>query len=161
FVPRLNDNDAVRILVGLFEIMGRKQHGLPAGTVGAHIVPEHLLRLHIKPRGWLVENQQSGIANRGNGEPDTLPLPGGNAVRSAVEDLRYAGGVDRRRVVPRIRVKAADELQQFTDLDARHQFRVLHHRTDTAGGGRTAWPQAEYPGGTAVRVERAERDAER
>lgn len=156
----MEDEDAVRDRIGLFEVVRGEQDGTALLGLLAHGGPEGLAGGDIHAGGRLVEDDQVVGPGGGEREPYALLLAAGELVDHPVGDRRDAcSGQDVGDRV-RARVQMADEPDDLLDRDVLHQATALQHGADPAPGDRLLRGRAEEPDRAGVRGAQAEEQIE-
>ena len=114
--------------VGLLQVVGGEDDGVPAAGQPAHRRPERLAALDVHGRGRLVQQQQRRRAGQGEGEQDALALAAGERVDPAVEQSVDAGGGEQVVQRPGLVVAAADQVAAPRPPGLARQAAVLQHR---------------------------------
>ena len=157
----VDDQDPVRRLVGLLQVVRGEQERAPRGHLFLHAVPEQPAGLHVHGRGRLVQHDQLGLAADGQREPDPLGLAAGQAVHPLVGELGDAGALERGRDRFRVRVQLGDQLDKLAHRHLGHQPAGLEHGADPPGLNRVVRVLAEHAdapaGGLAQREQHVKR----
>ncbi len=129
----VDDQDPVRRLVGLLQVVRGEQERAPRSHLFLHAAPEQPSGLHVHGRGRLVQHDQLGLAADGQREPDPLGLTSGQPVHPLVGELSDAGPLERGRHRLRIRVQLGHEFDKLAHRHLGHQPAGLEHGADPAG----------------------------
>ena len=73
----VDDGDPVAQGLGLLHVVGGHDHRLAALADVAYDVPHGQTRLRVECGGQLVEEEQLGVVDEGQGDEDALALPAG------------------------------------------------------------------------------------
>ena len=69
----VEDGDAVGKLVGLLEVLGGEEDGDPCGDEVADDLPHGAAAAGVQAGGWLVEEDDPGVADERHGEVQPAP----------------------------------------------------------------------------------------
>ena len=136
-------DDPVSERVGLLEVVSGEDDCLPAGRDRAHRRPEFTPTLDVEGRRRLIEQKEVGVGHEGDGEANSLALPAGQSVGTAIGEGRCAAELQRLTHGQRARVDRGDHGDQFADAQVLDQRAGLQHAADEACGDRRCRRAAE------------------
>ena len=128
----VDDHHPFRGQVRLLQVVGREQDRLAQGRKVGHLPPEHPPGPDVEGGGRLVEVEQVGVADDGQGEGQPLPLPARQlgdpplAVALQGRPLEHLPGGQTVGVVGR------HQVDDLGDGQALGSVGVLQHRPDPA-----------------------------
>ena len=113
--PVVDDGDPVAQGLGLLHVVGGQDHRLTALADVTHDVPHGQARLRVEGGGQLVEEEQLGIMNQGQGDEDTLALPTGEPGDVGLLLGGDAEALQQRAPGHGVVVEGGEELQGLAD----------------------------------------------
>jgi hypothetical protein len=160
--PATGDHDdPVGDGVGLLQVMGREDDGVPPTGQAAHRRPEGPSSFDVHRRGRLVEQQQRRLPGQGESQEHPLALASGEGVDRSGQEVLDAGDDDQ--VVQRPRPGSpgppeapADQVDHLAHAGLARQATVLEHGPHAAGPDRLVRRPPQHPDAPAVRGQQAE-----
>lgn len=113
--PVVDDADPVAQRLRLLHVVGRHEHGGAAVADGADHVPHGQARLRVEGGGQLVEEEQLGIMDQGQGDEDALALPTGEPGDVGLLLGGDAEALQQRAPGHGVVVERGEELQGLAD----------------------------------------------
>ena len=149
-------DDPIRIGIGLLEVVGREEHGSPLLGVATDRGPEVATSLHVHPGGGLVEGHQCWVRQQRQREAETLLFAAGALPDQPIGDRFDAGSFQDLIDRARIGIQRCRQSDRLAHRDVLEQAARLHDRAHEAARDGRGGGHAEHADGPVVRLSEAQ-----